>query len=992
MSDLLLNEDELKSLTDQIKPEIQENLERFDTGFKENLMLEEKKEEEAKDKQDENVLADKAFEQDYFLAFFKVADFLKVDGPIVFHGPTFAQVFKDDKNDSASYKHLKDAYLRVKKLGEDIRSKKISTQDVSVDAIAAIVQLSSAATAYVNLHRGNRRTDTGTYRQAGAYKLAELTDAFFKSTGETVNKKEPEPQMTAGEIKELGKRYSSKTKIRLLQLSELYAKWGKHFAFQEGREREKISEILLLFKPYEEDIKIYEASHSKIAKESDPAIFEIINKYKNYKNKEKVLSFLEKKDEKVKEALKDPTEDMLVSHADEWGEATETDEVLSDKEVDKNLNQGQLAALDRVDRWFLRNYNNAGLLGRFFAVRNHHGEIVTSLLKKTKRERLFMYYLIETGHRKEPGVMDVYQSQTNYIPNLENIKDKMLASKFKLIPHLTGTYTYINKVTEALAANKTYKKLIKDAYRIEEDTYLARKDQDKRKDGEEIAQNEKDPVKKRHILLGEFYIVNRELRDLSINFLAVKKEDRKAELERQVNAKREEAKKIMKRLFDADDALKTDHASRPNTNKADVATYAGLHGSAVKGAGDSAGNVAHMLAVNVGQGLDKVKGIAGQESKSTWGLSKSQIGKANLYAGSITGTSVAAIGNVIAAVAAMYSLYDNAGNMHAGDIVISVTEILKTLSSTGVDVWKSIEAGKQFAKAEYGSGMEVEFSKGVRIAGLTVASTVTAFNAYKTISGGLDIRNANKASDYFEKKYSLPKNLINDEEEQEKKLSDLDSDEEEEIELSDEEKKKREDERLRKEKERLKKKREERYEKNMATLAKKMSAHKTAFGAIDTVISATSVVPLLLPGVGELYFTIGILASTVVSGILNAVNLGNIQESMFDQYMNFNLCYKNALDALEKKGKKIYNTKDFKAQLRRRLAAAAGYSDMASASDQIAKKYATFVYTKLFTPGAIVSDEDREGYIQLVKAFGLKYDAEKKRPDIYHLSRKMSGR
>ena len=77
-----------------------------------------------------------------------------------------------------------------------------------------------------------------------------------------------------------------------------------------------------------------------------------------------------------------------------------------------------------------------------------------------------------------------------------------------------------------------------------------------------------------------------------------------------------------------------------------------------------------------------------------------------------------------------------------------------------------------------------------------------------------------------------------------------------------------------------------------------------------------------------------------------------------------------------------------KKRLRRRVAAAAGFANMASAQDHVAKKYAEFVHNRLFGEDA-VEGEELKAYVALVKSFGLPYDNKKKKPTIEALRRKM---
>jgi hypothetical protein len=149
---------------------------------------------------------------------------------------------------------------------------------------------------------------------------------------------------------------------------------------------------------------------------------------------------------------------------------------------------------------------------------------------------------------------------------------------------------------------------------------------------------------------------------------------------------------------------------------------------------------------------------------------------------------------------------------------------------------------------------------------------------------------------------------------------------------------------------------------------------------------------LTIPGLGGTILTaVGFVGGITVS-ILKAVDLGNIREAMFDRYFHFEEFMQKVKDRMDKKGRQIYDEKTLRERMRRKLAAAAGYSDMISVSNQIAKRYADQVCERLFGGNEVMPEDEKNGYIQLIKSFGLKYSEEKKIPDAKLLARKMTGR
>ena len=895
-----------------------------------------------------------------FLSFGKAVT--KLDSILEEEG--FDAALETAKKDNSSLVQLRHAINRVKELfAAASREEKIDPGD----ALAAAMRLGETATGYYDLHRGTRLTKKGVSRKASAIKLHELSNEFYHAMARDLDleKRGADEEAPVEEKVIYASEYESSRKHtkRLTLLVKSYKKWAKHFAFQEGREREKIKEKLFLFAPFEEDIKAYEEGHKYLQKEYDPEIKAMIDLWHEYKLRDRVLDYLEKNGD-VKEKTKDPLQDMIRGQADRYGER-EREKELSGKELDQSLSRNQLMMLDKIDRWFIRNYNNSGIIGKVFGVRNHHGEIISELFSKSKRERLFIYYLIETGKRKSPEVLDVFNSQISYIPNVDKFKDQLIASKLKVITHLTGTYIYMNKLTEAMQINRVFKDEIKNAAEIEQRS----KEQEKKTEAPstvepEAATEEQNMMKDaaleaaRQASLIEFYNAAKEYREMMLRTAMEKDKKTKAFLDSEAKKKAGVLETARKRLIDADDAfekkLETDTAYKPQTDIADTNFYSSLYGTAIGAAGEFTGMGTDFAMKGAGAVRNLGGKTIGRGGSVSWGLSSTQMARTNLYVGDYTAAGINVISQLVSAGAALYSLSKNAGNMNAGEVGLTVADIFKNLAATGKGVFNTIQSARHYAGQVSGSvnlDKVYEASKNLKIAGVVLGTTAVVIGAGKTISGGLDVRNAKKASEYFKRKNQMI---------QDPEASGQD---------------------------RSKKERELRYEKKMLRLSEKMSKHKTLFSAMDTIVSAMAPAGLFLPGVGLLAIGAGVGAS-----IMNASMLGDIKTDMIDQYLQFGPLYENALNKMKEEGREIHDKKAFKEQLRRRLLAAAGFSDVASAADQIAKKYADFIRYKLFNPDSRISEDERNGYIQLIKSFGLPYDEKKGKPAAYMLARKMSGR
>jgi hypothetical protein len=77
-----------------------------------------------------------------------------------------------------------------------------------------------------------------------------------------------------------------------------------------------------------------------------------------------------------------------------------------------------------------------------------------------------------------------------------------------------------------------------------------------------------------------------------------------------------------------------------------------------------------------------------------------------------------------------------------------------------------------------------------------------------------------------------------------------------------------------------------------------------------------------------------------------------------------------------------------KEALRKRVAGRAGFHDMKTATEYVCSKFARMIRDKLFKNN---NEDEKEHYIQFVKALNLRYNEEKQLPDEHTLVRKMTA-
>ncbi|MCR4656172.1 MAG: YbjN domain-containing protein [Lachnospiraceae bacterium] len=366
-----------------------------------------------------------------------------------------------DNEDSVTYRQFRSAVRHVKILVKKLQPD--ADEEFRPDArdlMQAMARLSETAKAFYDTHRGHQYSDKGKDRRMACDMVRQLTRDFYDKMDAAMGGKGYENIVTKKKPEEKGVDHRIVSADKMKELVSVYGKWKKHFALQEGLERSKIRDRAKLFEPYERYIEMYKDTHR--TKEWPKEIEEVIRDAASYRVQNRVFETYEKE----KNGIDDPVLALAKKHADTITGRQKPEEKFDSKEIDAKLSDKQLKALDSIDRWFLRNYNNGGTVGTLINVKNHHGEIVSELFSKTKRERLFIYYLIETRQRKNPGVFDVFSSQS-YIPDLERFKDRMLASKFKVMSRIMGGYTYMGKVTESMQVNRDYRSLIKDVAKLD---------------------------------------------------------------------------------------------------------------------------------------------------------------------------------------------------------------------------------------------------------------------------------------------------------------------------------------------------------------------------------------------------------------------------------------------------------------------------------------------------------------------------------------------
>jgi hypothetical protein len=521
-----------------------------------------------------------------------------------------------------------------------------------------------------------------------------------------------------------------------------------------------------------------------------------------------------------------------------------------------------------------------------------------------------------------------------------------------------GGYVYMHKLTEAMQISGDYQELIHDCVELDsKDTKPASEYKDK-------------PVEYRAHLLKDLYTSTKHLRDEQLkykkNYLDKKKKN--AGREEEIHALERTTQFLLEKLIEADEAVGKEKSygeigekgekqagqqyNLKNQNLADLQDNTGTAVSAASAMANNAGTIA-----------------------GAWGLKGTDLSKLNLVSGSITASSIAGLGQVLSAVYSIYHIAKGHENMHYGDIIgQDVASIVKSALQLTTSIWTVVESGKNYKKLaeEVVSTVKVDKFTALKGVGLAAAGITALQSTYQTASGALDLRNNKNAAKYLN-------NKINAAYREKLKVSSKEA--QEMPEMTEERRKKEEEFRRAK------------YDKNMLKLSKELGTRKTACSAIQAVGAGLSIAGVLIPGIGTVIGMVGTLLTLGAAGI-SGMQLTNVREKMFDEYFQFDKYLDQAKAVMKKNHREIYNEKEFTARMRRTLMASLGYSDLPSACDQIAKRYADQIRKRLFgKPEEQAQDKnERDGYIQLIKSFGLPYDEKKKIPSLNALARKMNGR
>ncbi len=899
--------------------------------------------------------------------------------------PSIQYFSVETRGRSESFKELKRAIEEVHACSSILRDPAGFTKTQALErCYRAIARVSEAADGYYDTHRGYVHTTSGKRIKQTALEIKAACSQFFDQMAgrqsEKILKDDTGMEEKAAEVKveaakitgtkwykfkhlmdskEVRKLYRKRQEdiawgklnpggvtpmSKMDELLGVYEKWAKHISLDAGVAtlEEQLEERLNIFGAY----KIYIAQYRQLYKgETMPAnMTKLLSEYDALRRKKYVLGML-KKEKSWEKTEQDTIGDVIRQHADEQDDRTRR-LPLTAEEVDQGLTKEQLAGIEQIDQWLIRNFENGGMLRFVSRLRNAHGNFVSAILKKTRRERLMMYYLVQTRARKDAEHLDIHvgKAQATFVPNLDAFKNQMLSTKWNVIGHLTGSYVYMNKLSEAFNMTMQRQDEIKATGYV-----LGGAAKEARRERTEEEKN--DPAVKRMDALTDFYEgITTYYRYLQQMEKAGK--DERAGMESQAKQMADALKIKAKDMARLDRELgqvkEQEVVTKEVTFKEQVASHGGL---ATTIARQAAGKMSMAMCYS-----NKFLGWS-------WGLDKVQWDQLEFWTNDIS-AGIAVAGNVMNTVLSLHTIMTSGRSISKADFAEEVLNILKYGADSALAVATALHHmnnAADFTNAIIGTaetGMEASkevtkatpVMKGLSVAGVVIngAIATTRWAGY-----GKQIGQVHKAEDYFAKKFAEKKHSENPEEE--RKL-----------------------------------RRQEKFETGMVKLSRHLSERNRQNAAMSTVSTAIGVASLVIPGIGATIAAVVGGVFSVVTSILDAWRKGKIATATFDHYFSMDDVVEKVF-AIRKKENSFLDgdsKENMKVRLRSRVAAAAGFSDMYAAQTHIAHKYADYIYDKLFGEKK-AEGEDRDGYITLIKAMGMSYNEKKKRPEKKIIFKKM---
>ncbi len=382
----------------------------------------------------------------------------------------------DDYEGSNTSTDMKDAISRFKNAWKYFAKDSFDDEPGAFETMVnAVLDLNEAAYAYVLNHTYLTNIHTKKFaapRKESALNIRRIVARITESgQWKTINKSIDDFNGIDAEEKDLAPRVItddmySDSKKQLKNLSVYYDGLNDNIiADKFDTTEEKLKKRFDVLKRYKKYMDIYQIYREETGKKTEVP-WEIRHVINVYNHTERQLEFIKWSKRNGNANLIQPDDNNIflekrirneesVNYSEAINEEDikfqQKENIVDYKELDKGVSKAQEAGLEEIDKWLIRNYNNGGMIGTVLSfMKNNNSDFVLNILSKSKRERLYLYYMIETKARNHQSVDDVVKSQV-YVPTLSGFKKQMLATKWKFMSRaFGGGYTYWHKMDQSI--------------------------------------------------------------------------------------------------------------------------------------------------------------------------------------------------------------------------------------------------------------------------------------------------------------------------------------------------------------------------------------------------------------------------------------------------------------------------------------------------------------------------------------------------------------
>ncbi|MCR4641735.1 MAG: hypothetical protein K5697_06875 [Lachnospiraceae bacterium] len=817
---------------------------------------------------------------------------------------------------SGEFKRLWNAFAGVMKLQE---KEKYDDAD-----LLAFMNLGEACTHYLETHAGRsgaaiarRKEEAGKIRgvidrgfSACASKYSEVTETL---TEKEFNERKEGAGKNVSRLADYYSAFSMKVGADLIATSE-----------------EKLRRRWNVLKSCERDIRIYRRAHLD-DKDRDTKESRLVQEYFRLQKQIVYLDALKSQGGHGM-LFENRTSDQLKRNAYRHeGKALPPESVKMAGGESEGLSGEQLSRLSEIDTWVVRNFNNGGYMA-YFKGRSDRSDFIHTLLSLSKRERLYIYYLVEKNERLNPTMEGFGASQTDYKPSVDAFKDRMVANKLKFYSRFSGGYVYWAKLKQAMAISQRCRPMLEAAAK---NSWLAKKEDERKQDNiieDPIIEEDKvqltDIQKKQKKHLQELYRALKNGKDL-LEALEKEKDEKERTAKQQqladirstaANALRELQKldrTIEQKSFEEIRSSAEQAKVKKTPAKTDVKAYLG---DAPQDIGDFVMKGNNLLA-------EFKLGISDEMVESIGGILAPGAG------------SLVTLGSLINVVFGAMAFYDSCSDMGWTEFTQSGLGVLVSVGKLAQKGAKTIAAFKDV------SGTVMDFLTGK----LLLRAMVVVDTGMLALKSTVMLRDEYHAA----KAAGMAASII----------------------------KKKRGQGERKE-----------YERKLLLLQDKVDDKKLTTLGTSAVLTGVTIASLFVcPPLVPVLAAVGLVGG-IVSKAIGKRQTRSIKYGLFDRHFDID----SAVDSLIRQKKIPEPVDDetrdeLKSQLRRRVAADLGYVSPSDAAAAFAGQYAAYLLRNANAGGA-----DSDYYIHLIKSFGLTYrydgvDSKKNRPSAETLKKKLCG-